>query len=211
MPLRILPFTLGPFATNCYFVYDPSAGEGVIFDAGFEPEKMIEEIHRLGVRVKALINTHGHVDHVAGNQRVVSAFSIPLYIHSLDIPLLESAPLQGRLFGTPVSPSPPPTDILEEGDEVGIGEYLFKVIHTPGHTPGGLCFYEPQNGVCIVGDTLFQGSIGRTDLPGGDFETLITSIRTKLYTLPDHVVIYPGHMGSSTIGIEKQTNPFVRG
>lgn len=211
MPLKVLPYTLGPFATNCYFVYDPEAEEGVIFDAGFDPHPMIVGIRSLKVRVKALINTHAHVDHVAGNRAVMSAFAVPLYIHRLDLPLLEAAPLQGQIFGAPIEPSPPPTDTLEDGDEVGIGRYVMRVLHTPGHTPGGISFFEPESKICIVGDTLFQGSVGRTDFPGGDWHTLLHSIRTKLYTLPDDVVIYPGHMGPSTIGKEKRSNPFVRG
>lgn len=211
MPLKVRSYTLGPFATNCYFLYDPEERVGVIFDAGFAPARMLEDLRASGIRVKALINTHGHIDHVAGNREVLETFPVPLYIHRADLPLLSSAPLQGQFFGITCEPSPPPTDTLEEGDEVVIGNYILKVLHTPGHTPGSLCFYDPLSRICVVGDTLFQGSVGRTDLPGGDWETLVRSIQEKLYTLPDDVVIYPGHMGISSIGEEKRTNPFVRG
>lgn len=210
MALKVQSWTVGPFATNCYLVYDEDSREAILFDAGMEPQVLIDAIARADVRLKALINTHGHIDHVAGNRALLAAYDVPLYIHAADAPMLAGVEMQGRLFGVAAENSPPPTATLDEGDEVTIGPWRFELRHVPGHSPGSLVFYQPEHELCLVGDTLFAGSIGRTDLPGGDFDTLANAIRSKLYTLPDTVTILPGHMGLSTIGREKASNPFVR-
>ncbi len=210
MGLKINGWTVGPFATNCYLVHDEETGDAILFDAGMEPERLVDEVRATGFNLVSLINTHGHIDHVAGNQAIVDAFDVPLYIHAADVSMLSNIEAQAQMFGVQAVNSPPPTATLSESDVVKLGAWTFQLFHTPGHSPGSLSFYEPEHQICLVGDTLFAGSIGRTDLPGGDFEVLAASIREKLYVLPDETTILPGHMGLSTIGREKQGNPFVR-
>lgn len=211
MALDVTGWTVGPFATNCYLVRDTETDEAILFDAGLEPEALVAAIRDAGVRLVRLVNTHGHIDHVAGNRAVLEAFDVPLAIHPDDRGLLEAVEMQGQMFGVTAENSPEPDELLGEGDTVALGRWRFEVRHTPGHSPGSLSFYEPEHGICIVGDALFAGSIGRTDLPGGSFEELARSIRSRLYSLPDETTIYPGHMGLSTIGRERAGNPFVSG
>ena len=156
----------------------------------------------------ALVNTHGHLDHISGNAEVKARCNVPLYIHALDRPMLTDATRNLSAFtGEPVL-SPDADQTLADGDTLTIGAETLTVLHTPGHTPGSVSFY--QSGLLIAGDTLFCGGVGRTDLPGGSEADLLTSIRTKLYSLPDDTTVYSGHGPSTTIGEEKRTNPFVR-
>jgi len=210
MSLTIKTWTVGPFATNCYLVADDTAGEAVLFDAGLEPQTLIQGIEAADVRLKVLINTHAHIDHVAGNRAVVDGFGVPLWMHETAVPLLQSVPAQAQMFGVEAEASPEPDALLAHGDAVYVGDFRFEVRHTPGHSPGGLTFYCAEAQVAIVGDTVFAGSIGRTDLPGADFDVLARAIREQIYTLPEETTLYPGHMGTTTVGREKTTNPFVR-
>lgn len=210
MALKATGWTVGPFATNCYLIADEETNEGILFDAGLEPELLVEQVRASGVKLVKLINTHGHIDHVAGNKAILDAFDVPLYIHEADVPMLEGVVMQAQMFGVEAENSPPPTATIDEGDEVTLGGWRFELLYVPGHSPGSLAFYQPDHGFCVVGDALFAGSVGRTDLPGGDWETLLASIREKLFQLPDETQILPGHMGLSTIGAEKAGNPFVR-
>lgn len=210
MALKISGWTVGPFQTNCYLAYDEDSLEGILFDAGMEPDVLIAGIRESGAKLTKIVNTHGHIDHVAGNKALKQAFDVPIVIHRADEPMLQGVAMQGRMFGVEAENSPPPDGYLDEGDIVHLGPWKFHALFTPGHSPGSLSFYQPEHKLCIVGDTLFQGSIGRTDLPGGSFDQLATAIRAKLYTLPDDTTILPGHMGLSTIGDEKRSNPFVR-
>ncbi len=156
---------------------------------------------------KLIINTHGHFDHVSANKRLKEVTGAPILIHSLDAPMLDQLSSSAAAWGFTADNSPKPDKELNDGDEVAFGHTTLKVIHTPGHTPGGISLYAPD--FVFVGDTLFAGSIGRTDFPGGSFKALKESIRKKLFVLGDHVKVYAGHGPSTTIGEERRSNPFV--
>jgi hydroxyacylglutathione hydrolase len=188
---------------NCFVVED--GGEAVVIDPGEAHPALLEAIS--GMKVKMILNTHGHLDHCGGNADLVQATGAPLAIHEADLPLLQSMAQQGMMFGVPATPSPDPDRFLEEGDEIPIGSLTLKVVHAPGHSPGHVVFLG--DGFAIAGDVLFAGSIGRTDLPGGSYHQLIASIRSKLLTLPEDTVVYSGHGPETTIGREKATNPFL--
>lgn len=210
-------FTLGPFQTNCYVVVpdESSLGRGTpcwIVDASFEPDEMIECVRSRGLVPEALVLTHAHVDHIAGVADVRRAWpALPVFIHWEETDWLQSPESNlSALSGVPVS-APGPDRELSDGDVLVLGGTRWNVLHTPGHSPGGITLYCARAGIAIVGDALFAGSIGRTDFPGCDHDLLLESIRTRLYTLPDEVKVYPGHGPATTIGREKKTNPFVRG
>jgi glyoxylase-like metal-dependent hydrolase (beta-lactamase superfamily II) len=201
--------TVGPIRANCYLVYDENTKEAMVVDPGAEGARIHKEIARLELKVKYLVNTHGHHDHIGGNQYLREATGAPVCIHKADS-LMISSPQKNLSFffaGQQVS-SPEPYQDLEEGDILEFGGLRFKVLHTPGHSPGGICLVG--HGVCFSGDTLFAESIGRTDLPGGSTEELFTSIRGKLFILAETTVVYPGHGSQTTIGHEKTDNPFLR-
>jgi len=206
-PLPILRFTYGPFAENTYVVIGRSGREAMIVDPGVDAEPVLEEVAARGLTVTLLLNTHGHLDHVAGNAAFKRATGAPLAIHPDDLPMLRLLPAQGALYGLDIEASPEPDLLLAEGEPLIFDGDAFDVLHTPGHTPGGICLRLRDQ--MIVGDTLFQGSVGRTDLPGGDWDTLVRSIRGKLFALPDAVRCYLGHEGETTIGRERRDNPFV--
>jgi hydroxyacylglutathione hydrolase len=208
---------LGPFETNCYVVRPEPARAGDpcwIVDAGFEPGDLIAMVREHGLRPELLILTHAHGDHIAGVRDVLAAWPkppVPILIHEAEREWLADPSLNLSLaIGMPVT-TPGPDRVLREGDVLALGDSEWKVLHTPGHSPGGITLYNAADGVALVGDALFAGSVGRTDFPGSDPRTLARSIREKLYTLPDETVVYPGHGPETTIGVEKRTNPFVRG
>jgi hydroxyacylglutathione hydrolase len=208
----IAAFALGPFETNCYVVTPSGTGKDCwIVDASFEPEDLIEHVRSAGLIPKALILTHAHVDHIAGVGEVLRAFpGLPIHIHADEEAWLNDPMLNlSAMMGTPVT-SPMASRLLREGDELTLGGDTWRILHTPGHSPGGITLYHEPSRSAIVGDALFSGSIGRTDFPGSDHETLVRSIKQKLYTLPDQTSIYPGHGPPSTVGREKRSNPFVR-
>jgi hydroxyacylglutathione hydrolase len=214
---RVAVFTLGPYETNCHVVSVPGSESCWIVDAGFEPEPMIEHVRAGGLRPVSLILTHAHPDHIAGVSAVRSAFPrLPVLIHPAEAGWLNDPELNlSSYMGAPIT-APGPDGLLEDGQELELAGTRWTVLHTPGHSPGGITLYHSgagsqSAGIALVGDALFAGSIGCTDFPGSDHETLIRSIRTRLYTLPDGTRIYPGHGPETTIGREKQTNPFVRG
>jgi len=207
--LHLEAVTLGPFETNCYIV---ASGERCwIIDASFEPEELIGRVRKLDLKPEALILTHAHVDHMAGIDEVVRAFGpLPVVMHADEREWLANPILNlSAAMGMPVT-ARGPDRFIADGDTLTLGDQQWSVLHTPGHSPGGVSLVNSKARIAIVGDTLFAGSIGRTDFPGSDFETLSQSIRTKLYTLPDETRIYPGHGPASTIGRERRTNPFVR-
>lgn len=198
-------FVLGMLDTNCYVVY--SDGEAGIIDPGGDTEAVFDFIQQNNLTVKWLLNTHGHVDHIISDDKVLAKYNVPLMIHTLDAPMLASAELNLAVdFGLDTV-APPATVMLNNEDQVPLGKEVFQVIHTPGHTPGGITLYTP--GLAFSGDTLFFESIGRTDFPGGDYHQILQSIKQKLFALPDDTLVLPGHGGSTKIGMEKSYNPYV--
>jgi len=207
--VKVHAFTLGPLQSNSYLCADEATREGLLFDPGMESEPVAEALARERLTLTAIINTHGHFDHVFGNAYFKAKTGAPLLMHRADLDLVKRLEEQSLYFGFRATPSPAPDRFLEEGDEVRVGGTRLRVLHTPGHSPGGICLVT--EGTAFVGDTLFAGSIGRTDLPGGSVEALLASIREKLLTLPDDTVIYPGHGPPTTIGHERRYNPFLTG
>jgi len=205
--LIIKDLTVGPIMANCYIVGCEETKVAAVIDPGDEADRILIILAEAGLTVQTIINTHGHFDHVSANQRMKEVTGAELLIHALDAPMLSQLSATAASWGMSSEDSPPPDRTIAHGDVVQVGNIDLTVIHTPGHTPGGISLHS--NKAVFVGDTLFAGSIGRTDFPGGDFGVLKTSIQEKLFTLNDDVTVYPGHMGLTTIGQEKRTNPFV--
>ncbi|MFA7059528.1 MAG: MBL fold metallo-hydrolase [Pedobacter sp.] len=199
---------VGPLAVNCIILGCEATREGVVVDAGGDADLIISEIERLRLNIGQIINTHGHFDHVGANRKVMERFSASLLIHEADASMLERAAVVAKAYGIRGDNSPQPDAFLHDGMEISFGRCRMKVLHTPGHTQGGCCLYLEAEKTVITGDTLFADSIGRTDLPGGSHEQLLASIKSKLFTLPDDVVAYPGHGPETTIGHEKRSNPY---
>ena len=200
---------VGPLQTNCYIVGCEETRKGAIIDPGGSHEMILDEVERLGLDIIAVIDTHGHVDHILANRQVMEATGAPLMIHPLDAPML-SSPMKGFAFllGR-MKPSPPADRLLEDGDEVQIGQITLKVLHTPGHSQGSISLLADGEGKVFSGDVLFRMSIGRSDLAGGNFDTLVRSIKEVLFALPDDTVVYSGHGPETTIGFERRGNPWV--
>ncbi len=207
--MKVQSFTIGPLETNAYLVVDERSRQALLIDPGLESEDIYDVMSAEGLTLTSIVNTHGHFDHVCGNAFFRAKTGAPVLIHREDAGIMQRAAEQARAFGFQVAPPPPPDRLLDEEDEVVMGGTRMRVLHTPGHTPGGICLYG--EGVVFVGDALFAGSIGRTDLPGGSYEVLLASIRTKLLSLPDDTVVYPGHGPPTTIGAERAHNPFLTG
>lgn len=209
--LQVRSFVFNPFQENTFVLYDETK-ECAIIDPGCADEKensqLREFIKKEDLRVKLLLNTHCHIDHVLGNRFVKDTYKVNLLIHRTEEPILKAAEVYAPNYGFYGYQHEPADAWLEEGDVLMIGNQTFEVLFVPGHSPGHVAFYSEKNRILISGDVLFYNSIGRTDLPGGDRQTLLNSIHTKLFTLPDHVKVYPGHGPETTIGFEKKTNPF---
>lgn len=210
--MKIDRLILGDFQTNCYVVRaDESARECLVIDTGLDSRDMIAFLTRQGLTPRAVILTHGHVDHIAGLAALRSRFpGLRVYIHKLDGRMLTDS--QANLSEMAMLPfeTEAADVLLEDGDTVQEGGIVLKVLHTPGHTPGGICLYAETEGVVFAGDTLFADGVGRTDFPGGDWDQLLHGIRTKLFALPEQTAVYPGHGMRTTIGREKASNPFLR-
>jgi len=201
-------FPAGPIGANCYIVGDDGTRDVFVIDPGDEPERILEALRRLGARPQALVNTHGHFDHIQAVDAVRRATGAPFWIHEAEREILEHGPARAKtLFGLDLPSSPAPDRWLVDGDRLRVGGLVLTVRHTPGHSPGGVCLLG--DGLAFVGDTLFAGSIGRTDLPGADTAVLLASIAGVLLPLPDDTICYPGHGPETTIGEEKRTNPFL--
>ncbi len=213
--MEIRKFTFNPFFENTYVLYDKETAEAVVIDPGNSDEAETEELSSFiaaeNLSVKYLINTHCHIDHIFGNAAVKRKFNPEFLVPEPDLFLLRAAVKQGELFGVEAEVSPEPDRFITEGDEIRIGGATVKFIFTPGHTPGEYCLYLPEKALLIAGDVLFNEGIGRTDLWGGDMDTLLESISKKLYPLPDETLVYCGHGEETTIGHEKKFNPFIKG
>lgn len=208
MPLQYKVLTVGPFAMNAYILWCSDTRAGVLIDPGDEIDLILQTVTALKIKPERIVLTHAHLDHVWHVKEIQERLQLPLFMHRDDLPLLEHLPLQAQMFGLP-TPAPPRIDgYLEEGETVSFGQVTMKVLHAPGHAPGSIVLYDED--IAVVGDVLFQGSIGRTDLPFGSHETLLNSIRQKLMKLPDHVRVLPGHGEETTIGIERRSNPFLQ-
>ena len=205
-------FTFNEFQENTYIIHD-SSGECIIVDPGCnttsEQSALSNYIESNGLHPVRLINTHCHIDHILGNAFVARTYGLPLEMHSGELPVLQSGEMVAKMYGIPYDPSPAPGKFLEAGDRVVFGNTTLKVLFTPGHSPASICLYCENGHWLIGGDVLFYESIGRTDLPGGDYDTLIGSIQNELLTLQDKVRVYPGHGPATTIGHEREYNPFL--
>jgi len=205
MILESLP--TGPLQVNCYVLGCEKSRLAAVIDPGGDVEAILRLLKKHDLQLKMVINTHGHFDHIGGNRQLLEATGAELLIHKADTHLLDQAAVHAANFGLRADISPPPQRELTGGERITLGDLEIEVLHTPGHTPGGICLIVADQ--AIVGDTLFAGSIGRTDLPGGDHLTLIRSIKEKLMVLPDATTAHPGHGPATTIGQEKLYNPFL--
>ena len=208
-------FPVGPIQANCVLLGDRNAGELVVIDPGEEAERIADRVQQSGLRPISILHTHGHLDHVGGTAELARLLGagLPIGLHPDEVELYSRAPLQAQMFGLEVEAPPNPDLMLRHGDCVSVGSFELEVRHTPGHSPGGVCFVVSggEEPLVIVGDVLFSGSIGRTDLMGGSFPVLETSIREQLYTLADQTRVVCGHGPDTTIGQERASNPFVSG
>lgn len=203
------------FGVNCYVVYDPLKKEAAIVDPGIVDKSETEEIEAFlrenGLKVVAIVNTHLHIDHAIANSDLAERYGVPVMAHAADSFLGSRMKEQAVSFGLPFKvEGAGVTHNLADGDRIKIGDGELEVIHVPGHSPGGIALYDSKDGFLISGDSLFEGSIGRTDLPGGDMDVLLEAIRNRLYILPDSTVVYPGHGPATSVGKEKISNPFTR-
>lgn len=210
--LHVAKFTFNPFQENTYVVHDGS--QAIVIDPGCwnssEEHELESYIEENALTVERLVLTHAHLDHVFGNAWIHKRFKLAPWMHREDLPLLGMAPRQGQMYGVPCEPSPDPEGFLEAGDTIHIGNDELKVLFVPGHAPGHIALFSEAHRFVIAGDVLFMNSIGRTDLPGGDMDTLLRSIREEIFTLGDDVKVYSGHGPETTIGHEKRSNPFLR-
>lgn len=207
--MKVFRFNLGYLDNNTYVVLDPATGIAVVIDPTAGSECVAAEIERNGWRLREILNTHSHADHVAGNAHFARRFGVPVALHPADVPLLDTLQEQAAWLGLEVPELVPPTHFLKDGERIRVGKEHLTVMHTPGHTPGGVSFLGTD--FVFTGDVLFAGSVGRTDLPGGSTEDLVASIRTRLLALPDDTRVYPGHGPDTTIGWERAHNLHVCG
>jgi glyoxylase-like metal-dependent hydrolase (beta-lactamase superfamily II) len=206
--LLIKTLAVGPIMANCHIVACEETRRAAVIDPGDEADRILMALAEEKLTVQFIVNTHGHFDHVGANRRLKDATGAELLIHASDAPMLEGLPRAAAAFGLSAESSPPPDRTVADGETFTAGNISFTVLHTPGHSPGGISIHADK--AVFVGDALFAGSIGRTDFEGGDFHTLISSIKKKLFPLGDDVTVYTGHGPATTIGQEKQTNPFLR-
>ncbi|UCG09529.1 MAG: MBL fold metallo-hydrolase [Desulfobacterales bacterium] len=203
----IKSLAVGPIMANCFIVGCEETLQAAVIDPGDEADRILISLAESNLTLKYIINTHGHFDHVGANKRLKDPSGAPILIHALDAAMLNQLAASASAWGLTIDNSPPPDQTIDEGDTISVGDITLTVIHTPGHTPGGISL--KTDGHVFVGDTLFSGSIGRTDFPGGSFETLRASIQKKLFVLDDDVQVHTGHGPRTTIGQERRYNPFV--
>lgn len=211
--MEVAVFTFNAFAENTYVLFDKT-NDCVIIDPGCnskqEQELLVEYVETKGLKPVKLVNTHCHIDHILGNRFISDKYGLELVSHRGEIPVLAAGKMTSDMYAINYDPSPEITSFLDEGDSLTFGETSLDVLFTPGHSPASISFFHAETKQLIAGDVLFDGSIGRTDLPGGDYDTLIANIKNKFFPLGDDVVVYPGHGPSTTIGKEKQLNPFLQ-
>lgn len=207
--LEVLRLELGPFLANCFLLRAAGQRSALVIDPGFEHRRIEEALDGWESEPEAILLTHGHVDHVAGVAPLVEAHSLPVYLHPGDLPLYESASAQAAAFGLEMESPPPPDELFSDGQRVDLAGVRLDVRHAPGHSPGGVVLLG--GGRAFVGDCVFAGSIGRTDLPGGDTATLLSSIRERILTLPGDTVLHSGHGPDTTVAREAGSNPFLTG
>jgi len=198
---------VGALDTNCYLVFCEESLECAVVDPGAEAERIIPVILKRQLKPVVILNTHGHVDHIGANRDIKERFGVPLCIHSLDSQLLTKAQQSELSFFLGAKESPPADSLLQDGERIKIGNSFLQVLHTPGHSPGSVSFLSDN--FLLSGDSLFWGGVGRTDLPGGSWKDLENSIKTKILTLPDELIVLPGHGPSTSVGEEKDSNPFI--
>jgi hydroxyacylglutathione hydrolase len=205
---EILP--VGPLQCNCSILGDETSLEAIVVDPGDDVPRILSLLDRHNLTVKQIIITHAHIDHIAGAQRLKRITGAPILYNQNDLPLVKMMDVQAAWLGMPTPEVAPPDDTLEDGKRIAILNLTGSILHTPGHTQGSVCLYLPEQSLLLAGDTLFAGSVGRTDLPGGDTNQLITSIHSQLLTLADDVTVIPGHGPKTTIGEERNSNPFLQ-
>ena len=207
MSLSFMRLVLGDLGTNCYIIGDPDSKEAFVIDPDDGPA-VVDTLQERGLTCIGILLTHGHSDHIHGVQTLMDTYGAPVYIHERDLPCLYDPQVNlSALHGRPVTITGGTIKTVKDGQHIGSGKLDFQVLETPGHTVGGVCYYMAT--AVFVGDTLFRESVGRTDFPGGDFEALVQSIRTKLFTLPDQTMAYPGHGPETQIAFEKENNPYL--
>ena len=204
---EVLP--VGMLRCNCSIFGDEQTREAIVVDPGADVTKIVEILELHGLKVKAIVVTHAHFDHIGGAEKLRTLTGAPVWMNGSDEVIAMSLPLQCALFGAPPAKNPGIDVKAQEGDVLAMGETGFHVLHTPGHTPGSVSLYIPSEGMLVAGDTLFRESIGRTDLPGGSGKKIIQSIQEKIFTLPEETIVVPGHGPGTTVAHEKQFNPFV--
>lgn len=209
--LEVLRIPVGPYQANAWLAWERAPGEAVLVDAGAEARRLLAELASRSLSLSAILQTHAHGDHIGALAAMVEATGAPVYLHPDAVPMLRDAGTNLSAFaGTPVV-ADVETRSVGDGDELTLLGRPVRVYHTPGHAPGSVCYHFVEDGAVFTGDALFRGSIGRTDFPGGSHETLVAGIREKLLSLPDETEVLPGHMGATTIGAERRTNPFLVG
>ncbi len=212
--MKVKTFTVNPFAMNCYVYFDEQSKQGVIIDPGaytvVEKQQIEKFIKDNKINIKLILNTHGHIDHIMGNDWAKRFFSVPIMMHNEDLLLIERAVEQGEMFGVTFPQPPKPDKLIDEKDEIKFSGTVLKILHTPGHSPGSICFIDEKEKIIFAGDTLFSGSIGRTDLWMGDYDLLISSIKNKILKYGDDYKVYAGHLVETTIGEERKNNPFLK-